>query len=157
MAEKQGIGFFNVGTECPDLVIENGTLKADNTLETSMLISAFSNRRVGREDLPPGITEQQGWWADQLSEVNGNLIGSRLWTLARKGKIIDETISEMESIILELLNWLIEDGIADTITATSERDGTYGIKGSGEIKKPDGDNIPFSFIWDGQALKLTAV
>lgn len=155
MAETQGVGFFNVDSECPDMVIENGTLKTDNSLKTATLISLYSNRRVEVENLPSGVDTQQGWWADQMDDVNGNLIGSKLWTLARNGKITDEIINEMETIILESLNWLIEDGIAANIIVDSERDGTYGIKGSGSIVKPEGDDIPFSFIWDGQALKLT--
>ena len=43
---KQDVGIFDVGADCPDLVIEDGDLKADNTMETSALISLFSDRRV---------------------------------------------------------------------------------------------------------------
>lgn len=153
MAEKQGIGFFDVGGACPDLVVENGTLKADNTLETSVLVSLHSNRRVEAEDLPPGITNQEGWWADQFGDVFGDLIGSRLWTLFR-GKVVDETVVEMETIITQSLNWMLEDGIAASVDANAERTGTNEITATIEITKPDGDNIPFKFIWDGQELRL---
>lgn len=156
MINFQGVGFFDVQTACPDLVIENGSLKPDNTLHTPTLISLHSNRRVAEEDLPPGINDPEGWWADQLADVQGDLIGSRLWTLKRLGKITDEIINELESIVLQSLNWLIEDGIAATITLTAARNGTYEVLGTGDITKPDGDNIPFKFVWDGQALELTA-
>jgi len=150
---KQGIGFFDTGGNCPDMVIENGTLKADNSLETSMLVSAYSNRRVEAEDLPPGITIQEGWWADQFSEVLGDLIGSRLWTLDR-GKIVDETVVEMQSILIQAFEWMTEDGIADNIVVTTERNGTNSVEGQIQVFKPDGDNIPFKSIWDGQELKI---
>lgn len=150
---KQGIGFFDVGGSFPDMVVENGTLKADNTLETSVLISLHSDRFVEAEDLPPGITTRRGWWADQFSDVFSDKIGSRLWTLAR-GKVTDEVAVEMESIVLQCLNWLIEDGIADNITVEAERTATNEIKAVCEITKPDGDAIPFKFIWDGQELRL---
>ena len=45
----QDVGFFNVGAACPDMIIENGDLKADNGLETASLISLFSDKRVTLE------------------------------------------------------------------------------------------------------------
>lgn len=150
----QGIGFFDVGAACPDLVIENGTVKADNTLETPCLISLHSNRRVEVEDLPEDITTQEGWWGDEFSEADNDLIGSALWTLARR-KVVAETAVRMEEVIEEAFQWLLDDGIADTVAVTAARSADSAIEGQAEITKPGGDNIPFKFIWDGQELKLT--
>lgn len=155
MADKQGLGFFDVGGPCPDLVVENGTLKADNTLETPTLISLHSNRRVDDEDLPAGIDTNEGWWGDQFSDADNDLIGSRIWTLSR-GKIVDATINEFESSILECTDWMKEDGIADSIEVSAARTGDYEISGTLTITKPNGKNIPYKFIWDGQELKLQA-
>lgn len=150
----QDVGFFEVeGQACPDLVIENGDLKADNGLETSALISLFSNKRVTFEQLPPGENDRQGWWADLISEPVDDQIGSRLWTLERR-KVTNSTAIDMESILSEAFNWMLEDGIASQIVVESAISGDNEIKGSAQIFKPDGDNIPFKFIWDGQKLKL---
>lgn len=152
---KQDVGFFDVGTACPDLVIENGDLKADNGLETAALISLFSNKRVSLEQLPQGETDQMGWWADLISEPIGDEIGSRLWILERTGKVLDSTAVEMESMLSEAFKWMLDDGVAAQVVVSAARNGTNEIRGSVEIKKPDGDNIPFKFVWDGQRLKLT--
>lgn len=151
---KQDVGFFDVGGSCPDLVIEDGDLKADNGFETSALISCFSDARVTFEELPKGELDQMGWWADLISEVQGDKIGSRLWVLDRIGKLDNATPVEMENILKECFAWMLEDGIAASVGVSAERTGTNEIKGAVEILKPDGKNIPFSFIWDGQKLKL---
>ena len=150
----QDIGFFNVGTQCPDLVIENGDLKADNGLETSALISLFSDKRVTFEELPPGENNQKGWWADLISEPIGDQIGSRLWTLERIGKIDQSTVIDMEAMLTEAFEWMIDDGIAARVVVSAEIKGQNEITGKVDIFRPNGNNIPFKFIWDGQGLKL---
>jgi len=151
----QDVGFFDVGASCPDLVIENGDLKADNGLETASLISLFSDKRVRFEDLPPGENDQQGWWADLISEPLSDEIGSKLWTLWREGKIIDATVIEMEAILTDAFTWMIDDGIAAKVVVNAERLGQNEITGTVDITRPTGENIPLKFVWDGQTLKLT--
>lgn len=153
---KQDIGFFFLqNRRCPDLVLENGDLKADNSLHTPSLISAFSDKRVEDENLPPGITEKRGWWGDSLADVDGDQIGSALWTLSRE-KITADTSPKVESFLLQAFNWMIDDGIAETIIVEAERTADFEVTGTVNIKKPDGSNIPLQFIWDGQELQLTA-
>jgi phage gp46-like protein len=152
---KQDVGFFDVGTACPDLVIEDGDLKADNGLETASLISLFSDRRVSFEELPAGETDRMGWWADLVSEPEDDLIGSRLWLLERFGKIISSTPVQMEAMLKEAFDWMLEDGIAQVVNVSAERNGQNEVKGSVEIFRPDDKNSTFQFIWNGQELKLT--
>lgn len=150
----QDVGFFDVGSACPDMVIENGDLKADPGLETAALISLFSNRRVSLEELPRGESDRMGWWADLISIPQGDLIGSRHWILERIGKVNTDTAVEFESILQEAFEWMLEDGIAARLVVSAERIENDRIEGSVQIFKPNGDNIPFKFIWDGQRLKL---
>jgi len=150
----QDVGFFDVGTECPDIVIENGDLKPDNTLITPAFISMFSDKRVTLEELPPGLDDRRGWWADLISEPLEDQIGSRLWTLDRS-KILDSTPAELENIMSEALNWMLEDGIAQRVVVTAARNGLNEVTGTARVFRPDGEEIPFKFIWDGQELKLT--
>ena len=49
---------------------------------------------------------------------------------------------------------MLEDGIAASIQVDAIRSETNRVDGSVKIFKPDGDNIPFKFVWDGQRLKL---
>ena len=153
---KQDVGFFDTGGACPDIVIEDGDLKADNGLETAALISLFSDKRITLEQIPDpeNETDRRGWWADLISEPLDDEIGSRLWVLERKGKVTNATAIEMESILLEAFNWMLEDGIAASIVTDAERVNTNDISGSVQITKPTGEQIPFQFVWNGQRLKL---
>ncbi len=150
----QDVGFFDVGTDCPDLVIENGDLKPDNGLETAALISVWSDRRVSLEELPRGESDRMGWWADLISEPEGDKIGSRQWVLERLGKVNNANAVEQESILKEAFEWMLEDGIAARVVVSAARTENDRIEGSVRIFRPNGDNIPFKFIWDGQRLKL---
>jgi len=152
----QDVGFFNVNADCPDMVIENGDLKADPGLETPALISMFSDKRVTLQELPTGHTDQRGWWADLISEPPDDQIGSRFWVLEALGKVLESTSVEFESILAEAFQWMLDDGIAQTVTVSASRNvsNPNQIDGTATIIRPDGDSIPFKFIWDGQQLKL---
>ena len=150
----QDVGFFDVGGACPDMVIENGDLKPDNGLDTPALISMFSDKRISLEELPQGHTDRKGWWADLVSEPQSDEIGSTLWRLQAIGKVSNSTAVEMESVLADAFNWMLEDGIAAKVVTSAARTDVNRISGSVEVTKPDGDNIPFKFIWDGQRLKL---
>lgn len=151
---KQDVGFFDVGSQWPDLVIENGDLKADNGLQTASLISMFSDKRITLEELPRGYTDQRGWWADAIADVEDDKIGSKFWVLVANGKLSDKSPIELENIMRDAFEWLLDDGIAASVDVSAARDGSNNIVGSATISKPSGQNIPFKFIWDGQKLKL---
>ncbi len=150
----QDVGFFDVGASCPDLVIENGDLKPDNGLETAALISLFSDKRVTFEELPVGESDQRGWWADLVSSPADDQIGSKLWKLARIGKVLETTVVEMESILQDAFDWMLEDGLAASVVVDADIVGLNEIRGTVQIFKPDGEDIPLKFAWDGQRLKI---
>ena len=150
----QDVGFFDVEGACPDLIIENGDLKADNSLETASLISLFSDKRVTLKEVPRGENGRRGWWADLISEPLDDEIGSKLWRLESLGKVSNSTAVELESVLTEAFEWMLDDGLAVQVVVSATRTETNRIDGSVLIIKPDGDNIPLKFVWDGQRLKL---
>lgn len=147
-----GAGFFDTGANCPDLVIENGQIKFENGLETAVMISLFSDRYVSPENLPSGINESRGWWADDVISDDGDLIGSELWIYER-GKITPQTANQMRDAAKASLDWMLESGLAKSVNVTSSVVTGERIDLFIEIARPEGDNIPFKFVWDGQALK----
>ena len=151
---KQDVGFFNVGGNCFDMVLEDGDLKADNGMETACLISAFTDKRVTLEQLPASHKDRRGWWADLISEIESDKIGSELWRLEATGKVTTATAVELESILTDAFAWMIEDGLSNKIDISAVRTGANEITATVDIFRPDGDNIPLKFIWDGQELKL---
>lgn len=137
-----------------DIGIKDGDLEKDEGLETAIIISLFSNRRVTDEELPTGTTNKQGYWADQYSERANDKTGSRLWTLQRE-KRLPETLRRAEDFAKEALGWLIDDGVASSIGATAQNiDGTTNAwELFIDIKRPSGRTNRYQVLWDKQALK----
>ncbi len=138
-----------------DLQISQGDLVFDDGLETAVSISLFTDQRVNDEKLPDGTDDKRGWWGDLVSEVDQDKIGSRLWTL-RRAKKIQENLRRAEDYAKESLEWMIEDGIATSVSAVASfRDdlgaGYWDLEVL--IKKPEGTTSRFQVLWDKQALK----
>lgn len=151
----QDIGFHKIALNdqtYADLKLQNGDLLADEGLETAVLISLFSDRYVPKEELPQGFEDVKGWWADAVSERPGDRIGSRLWLLER-GKITAETRNQMKDFAIEALAWLESDGVASKVEVSALLVQNTRIDLSIKVFKPEGENIPFRFVWDGQEMK----
>ena len=84
---------------------------ADAALESAIVISLFCDRQANADDpLPDGAMHRCGWWAD----VDGDLIGSRLWLVARE-KVQASVLLRAREFAREALQWLIDDGIARSV------------------------------------------
>lgn len=150
--------FFDIGLfivdKCYTLLVENGDLKGDGGLETAVSISLFSDKRVSEEQLPELETRKRGWWGDLFPEVDGDQIGSRLWTLSRR-KRTTETLRLYEDFSEEALQWMLEDGIASSINVSAEYDSSGQLVGTIVIERP-GEDTRFSVNWDNQEVKGAA-
>ena len=144
------IGLF-LDEDVYDLHIKDGDLESDEGLETAVSISLFTERRVSDEELPQGALSKKGWWGDMFPAIDQDKIGSRLWTLERE-KVIPETARRAEDYVREALNWLLEDGVADSILATATYDTLKRLQISVTIVRPTGRDFKFAVIWDKQEL-----
>lgn len=112
-AGPAGIGF--------DWLLADGDLATDQGLKTAVIISLFSNRLAAADDeLPDGSSDRQGWWGDMpIDGDTPDLSGSRLWLLKR-AKATPETAARAQRYCLEALQWLLDDGVAQSLdVATS--------------------------------------
>ncbi len=149
----QDIAFVDTGGPCLDLKIENGDYVADDGLENAVLISLFTDRFVPAAELPPGIEDNAGWWADRIDPESTDRIGSRIWVFNRIGKINPETRNGLVDATKEALQWMIDAGIAERIrvvgtVVTGER-----IDLPIKIFRPRDEDRSFNFLWDGQELR----
>ena len=104
-------------------------LASDDTIETAVILSLFTDARADPADaLPAGETDRRGWWGDAVPEVEGDCWGSRLWLLARE-KQTQETLARAREYAREALSWLLEDGHATRIDvhASWVRQGLLGL------------------------------
>lgn len=136
-----------------DASIEANDLVLDDTPETSVLVSLFTNRRAAASDaLPAGQLDPQGWWGDVRPQVEGDLIGSRLWLLARE-KQTQDVLTRGRTYVLEALQWMLDDGLASAIDVATSwiRPGTMGIAIA--ITRPTKDLVHFKFEHTWSALE----
>jgi phage gp46-like protein len=94
-----------------DWSLAGADLESGDDIVTAVLISLFTDRLAGPDDvLTDGTTDRRGWWADS----SNNAIGSRLWLLTR-AKHTTATLGLAEAFIAEALQWLIDDGVATKV------------------------------------------
>lgn len=137
-----------------DIEVLNGDLKQDDGLETAIIISLFSNRRVTAEELPTSHDNKQGYWADQFADALNDKTGSRLWTLQREKRQV-EVLRRAEDYARESLGWLIEDGVASSVLASAQF--MDGVTNAWElmisVQRPSGRTSRYQVLWDKQAIK----
>lgn len=95
-----------------DWLVDPPALAEGADLETSVLISLFTDARAADDDrLPTAQDDRRGWWARP--------VGSRLWLLARE-VATNEVRLRAQDYCREALEWMIEDGVADEIEVAAD-------------------------------------
>jgi len=145
------IGLFLVDN-CINLKLENGDIALDEGIETSILISVFSDARVSTDELPAGETNRKGWWGDMFPEIENDKIGSKLW-LTERGKKTLSVLSSVETSVKRSLKWLIDDGVASSVDVVADFDSNDGITLSIDITKPSDEKNLFKIFWNKQEIK----
>ena|SRR5690348_11728614 len=142
-----------------DFQLSDNDFMKDEGLETAIIISLFTDRRVRPEELPVEETDRRGYWADAIND-DGDLIGSKLWLLKRE-KITSEVLVKARQYCEEALQWLVDDNIADRVDVITERTDLNQISIEIDIIKPHDGSVSrkYAFIWDnvnGVSTSITA-
>lgn len=146
--------------ESMDAVIAADDIAADPGLRTAVLLSLMCERRAEDDDELPGGADddRRGWWADELGDVEGDRMGSRLWLLSR-AKRRDDVLRRAEEYTREALAWMLEDRVASRIDVEVDF-GTEAIANRGlliavTIHRPGRDPVTYRFahVWDGEAAR----
>lgn len=139
------------------LKVTRNDIEMDDGLESAIIVSLFTDKRVTIEELPFPEVDRAGWWGDLLAEIETDKIGSKLWLLAREKKT-EQTRTRIIEYIKEALDWLITDGIAQTIDVnatypTAERE---SVEVAISIQKPVGKVVfKYSLNWNAEAARGT--
>lgn len=121
-----------------DLSMDGTQFSIDQGLETSVIISLFTDRRADADEvLPDGSGDLRGWFGDSMAEVVGDRIGSLLWLLWRE-KQTQKVLVRARDYARDALKWLVEDGLAKRadVEASYPRAGVLAL--AVEIERPDG-------------------
>jgi phage gp46-like protein len=150
-----------------DWMMQPPGLESDRDLETTVIISLFTNALARVDDvIPDGTDDRRGWWGDtgavgdQPAPPEGPL-GSRLWLLSRE-KATESTRQRAQSYAAEALQWLLDDGVAARVDVKAEWLDPYGFPPGFlgltiRILRYDGTtyNARYAWAWDQLFLPTT--
>jgi len=142
-----------------DIQYNNGDLVRELGLETAVLMSIYTDRRASSDDILPDdrYDDRRGWWGDQITDYDGDQIGSRLWLLERS-KTTEDNINSAKFYLEECLQWMLDDEVAQDIEIEVERqnreDGTATLASQIKIKQSDGGIIALKFkdLWENEII-----
>ena len=132
-----------------DIAVTGYALHRDPGFETSVVLSLFSDARASRGDVLPGTVENKaGWWGSVLL---GRQFGSKLWLLQRA--VLDNTTMRLyEQYSKDALKWMVDDRIAEEITAVAVRVGLNRVNLAMTVKRKNNTSVSFRFYvnWEEQ-------
>lgn len=131
--------------------LDGADLTEDEGLDTAVILSLFTDRQAGDDDvIPGGSSDRRGCWLDGFAGHETE--GSRLWLL-EQAKLTEETVTRAREYCEEALAWLVADGVAGKIKVETwiERRHPLGVIGALiDIVKPDGTILArykFASLW----------
>jgi phage gp46-like protein len=136
-----------------DLERDGENILSSDLLNTAVLISLFTHRKALPDDPLPDeqSRDREGWWADSYAE-NEDIIGSRLWLL-RRSKATQNTLNQAKIYAEEALQWLIDDGVAKSVTVEVEAQGeVLAFKVS--ILRTDKFSSKWDAVWNAHIAEL---
>lgn len=126
---------WNTAAGSADLVLAGtGAIARDDGLASAVILSLFLDGRARPDD--GAGADRRGWVGDAFTPEDR--IGSRLWLLARE-KQTEETRRRAEDYAAEALAWLVDAGLATSVTVAAEwvARGLLGL--SVRVATPAGD------------------
>lgn len=147
--------FFNGETFTGDVLVVAGALGTDDSLETAVFLSIFSDRRADAgDDLPPGETWRRGYALEGVGGVAGDRFGSKFW-LRRRLKQTEETRLLIEQDARDALAWLIEDQVAKEVQVEASWVRMEALGLVVRVARPDGrkETHRWQIPWNAQAEK----
>jgi phage gp46-like protein len=126
-----------------------GALAEDDSLETVVLLSLFTDAPATAEEITrAGEGEQRGWWAHaDTVRAGGRVYGSKLWLL-RRGKTTLATLRAAEGYVVEALTWLVDLKIAAKIEVLATRPASGVMALDIRITRPQKLLPPFVALWN---------
>lgn len=135
---------WDVANARGDWQLSGADLLSGNDLATAVLISLFTDRLAEASDtLPDSTGDRRGWWGDLGEDYP---IGSRLWLLSRS-KLTQQVANQAKDYCQEALQWLLDDGVAGSITIATTIILPRTLVVNIAITKADGTTQSLQFNW----------
>lgn len=130
-----------------DLAFADGQLVTDGGIHAAVVASLFTDKRDPTR--PAG--DQGGWWGAEFdAEDATSEMGSLLWTLHREPPT-ETTRGRAQKYAEDSLQWLLDDGLADSVDVTATwtmRDGIARLDLRVTCTKADDIAPVFDRVWE---------
>lgn len=131
-------------------VLATYALSLEDTLQTAIIISLFTDRRATPDDrLPLREQDRRGWVGDAFalpSATRGqDEWGSALW-LVYISKVTSEVLEQARFAAQEALDWLVRDEIASRVVVTAQWVGDR-LAVRPTIYQPDQVSPVYDVLW----------
>jgi phage gp46-like protein len=105
-------------------VLATYSVELEDTLQTAVIISLFTDRRAGADDkLPVGHVDRRGWVGEEFAadgfDTRSDPWGSLLWT-CYGGKSSQELLERARFAAFEALEWMVRAGVASRVEVTAQ-------------------------------------
>ncbi len=139
-----------------ELVLSGFDLAREDGLETAVIISLFTDRRVSPEQIPVELPQDdlRGYWGDVSNAASSDQTGSLLWLLARE-KQLPQVLSRAQQYSREALAWMVDDLVATRVEVMAEFIAQGWMLITVDIFRPTGSPVRyrFNYEWAAQAAK----
>lgn len=138
-----------------EMVLDDRDVERDPGLETCVLITLGTNRKINTDDVKPDNSlDSGGWWGDAVPVIEGDLVGTRLWLL-RRAKTNNELINASKEYLKEGFQWMLNDNVISNLyveTWIAEKDTLGIILG---FLRPNLQTIYYKYFynWENQELR----
>ncbi len=133
---------WNPATGTGDWQQAVGDLESGNDLQTAIYISLFTDRQARSDDSYDG-DDRKGWWGDLDADYQ---IGSRIWLLKRQ-RLSTTVANNAASYAKEALQWLIDDGIVESVAVTTQIVYPSRLYMAITYQKPDRTSSTVKYYW----------
>jgi phage gp46-like protein len=92
---------------------DSGDIRTTEGLESAIYMSVLCEKRADESEIQKP-EYRRGDWSNELNEVEGYEVGSKFWLL-EKARNTQEAINKGLQYIKDGLEWMIEDGLIDSV------------------------------------------
>lgn len=108
---NQSKGYYDIDFD------SSGDITTAQNLDTQIFMSIYEERRASAEEVPSG-TGRRGWFGNELTA--GFEQGSKVW-LFEQSRVTGSMLAELGVVVSNSLQWMIDDGIAESIIVNKPR------------------------------------
>lgn len=130
-----------------------GSLEMVANFDSAIIMSVFCEKRASNHEIIDNSL-RRGWWGNELSDIPGFEIGSKLWLLEQSRNTLKElnlSITYMKTAF----EWFVTQDYAQSVIVTGELTSS-GIRVNIDIRvSQDNVDTPSFDLWLGTGINIT--